>query len=323
MPDLLTITLNPALDLSSAVDHVEPGPKLRLDAPVAEPGGGGINVARAARALGGAPRALAVLGGATGARIAALLAAEGVDLVQVAIPGETRQTLAVSDRQTGGMYRLQVPGPSWDTARTGALLARIEAEAGAIGPGAGVVLSGSQPPGLGADFPQALVRRLSGARDPGARVVIDTSGEALHQLLHAPDTGARPWVLRMDQAESEGLAGHPLADVAASLALARRMVADGVAGCVVLARGADGSVLATADLSLHCRPPEVPVVSRIGAGDSFTAAFALALARGQGWPEALVLGTAAAAAAVMTPGSQLCRADDVALLAPRCVLTPA
>lgn len=318
MPDLLTITLNPALDLSSAVDRVVPGPKLRLDQPVAEPGGGGINVARAARALGGAPRALAVLGGLAGARIAALLAGEGVDLAQVAIPGETRQNLAVTDRLTGEMYRLQVPGPLWDPARTDALLARIEAETRAIGPGAVLVLSGSQPPGLAADFPQALVRRLA-----GARVLIDTSGEALHHLLRAPAPGAAPWVLRMDQVESEGLAGHPLPDVAASLALARRMVADGVAGCVVLARGAEGSVLATGELALHCRPPQVPVVSKIGAGDSFTAAFALALARGQEWPEALVQGTAAAAAAVMTPGSQLCRADDVARLAPHCVLTPA
>lgn len=318
MSDLLTITLNPALDLSSAVDRVVPGPKLRLDAPRAEPGGGGINVARAVAILGGAPRAIAALGGVAGAQVAALLQDSGVSLARLDIPGETRQSLAVTDRSDGAQYRLQFPGPVWAPAMEAAMADLIVAEAAAIGPGAVTVLSGSQPPGMAPDFPQRLIRRLG----PGARVIVDTSGPAMDRLVAAPEPGAAPRVLRMDQAEAEGQAGHPLPDRAASLAFARGLVARGVADCVIVALGAEGSVLATADGAWHARPPHVEVASKVGAGDSFTGAFALALARGQGWDTALRAGTAAAAAAVMTPGTELCRAADADAIERRCTLTP-
>lgn len=319
MTEILTVTLNPALDVSAAVDRVIPGPKLRLDAPVSEPGGGGINVARAAAKLGGRPHALAALGGATGQRLAALMAGSGVDLIAFDLPGETRENLAVTDRSTGEQYRLQRPGPDWTPALEQEIAARIVAEAEAIGAGTIVVLSGSQPPGMAATFPQALMQRLGSA----GRLIVDTSGPALDCLVRAPRRDARPLVLRMDQEESEGIAGHPLPDTKASLDFAAGLVARGVAACVVVARGAEGSVLATANLRLHARPPLVEVASKIGAGDSFTAAFALALAEGQDWQAALLRGTAAAAAAVMTPGTELCRAEDAAILLPRCTLDTA
>ena len=316
MTHLLTVTLNPALDASGTVDHVIPGPKLRMTETRYEPGGGGLNVARAAAKLGGEPRALAALGGMAGARIAELLTGSGVALRAVEVAGETRQNLAVSDLQTGEQFRFQMPGPDWTEAMEDTMLAVIAQEAALIGPGAVVVLSGSQPPGMRDSFAQALARQL-GAQ---ARLIIDTSGPALQRLARAPESDAIPAVLRMDQAESEGIAGHALPDVTASLDFAAALVAAGVAGCVVVARGAEGSVLAAPGTRLHCQPPVVPVVSKIGAGDSFAAGFGLALARGEDWAMALRAGTAAAAAAVMTPGTELCRAEDAAALAPRCTL---
>jgi len=313
MPDLLTLTLNPALDLSTAAERVVAGPKLRLDAPVEEPGGGGVNVARAVLALGGRPRALVALGGRTGERLAQMLRDAGLDLAVFAVPGETRQNLAVTDRSDGRQYRLQMPGPRWDAGLVEGFVQAVVTQAIGV-----VVLSGSLPPGVSADFAQRLAARLAGR----SRLVVDTSGEALHQLVRAPQAGAQPLVLRMDQAESEDLAGHPLPDIAASLHFAQGLLAQGVAECIVLARGAEGSVLVADGLALHCRPPQVPVVSKIGAGDSFTGAFALALAHDQGWEAALRKGTAAAAAAVMTPGSALCRAEDCAALEPMCRMTP-
>ncbi|MCB1390069.1 MAG: 1-phosphofructokinase family hexose kinase, partial [Rhodobacteraceae bacterium] len=287
-----------------------------------EPGGGGINVARAAAKLGGHPRAIAALGGMTGAQVAALLDGTGVSLARFKVVGETRQNLAVTDRGTSGQYRLQMPGPIWTPAMESAMAETVEAEAMAIGPGTVVVLSGSQPPGMDDGFPQTLARRLG----PRARLIVDTSGPALERLVRTPDADARPLVLRMDQQESEGLAGHPLDDLRASADFAQSLVARGVADCVVVARGAEGSVLATRALRLHARPPVVPVASKIGAGDSFAAAFALSLAAtapgAEDWGAALTAGTAAAAAAVMTPGSELCRAEDAAAIAPRCTLSP-
>ena len=85
MSDILTITLNPALDMSSAVAAVVPGDKLRCDAPVFDPGGGGINVARAVRLLGGSARAFVAVGGYRGEQLCDLLRVEGVPLVAFAV----------------------------------------------------------------------------------------------------------------------------------------------------------------------------------------------------------------------------------------------
>jgi 6-phosphofructokinase 2 len=313
MTDILTITLNPSLDLSAETGAVIAGPKLRLSEPVAEPGGGGINAARAAAALGGQARAVAALGGLTGGRIQQLLDRTGVILSVFSLPGETRQSLSVTDQSSGEQYRFVMPGPLWTAAQVVELLARLADDVRRMGAGAVVVLSGSQPPGIRASFPTDLVRGL-----PGARVIVDTSGAALDLLVRQPEAGATPHVLRMDHVESESLAGQPLRGVADSLDFAQDLVVRGVAEVVILARGAEGSVLATRDLRLHCAPPRVAVQSKIGAGDSFTGVFALALAQGQGLPEALRRGTAAAAAAVMTPGSELCRGEDALRLVAAC-----
>lgn len=320
-PDpVVTITLNPALDLSAQVARVEAGPKLRTGPVTAEPGGGGINVARVVAALGGRAVALACLGGATGARLAGLLqGVPGLTLRALPGAGETRESLSVTEAATGRQFRFVLPGPDFDPTAAPALVAAIAA---ATSPGAVVVLSGSQPPGLPDDLPQRLARALP----QGARLIVDTSGPALDRLLAAPDPAAAPAVLRLDEAEAAARAGAPLPDAPAARAFAAELVARGVAGAVVVARGAEGSVLVVqgsgSGQAWSCTPPPMTVVSKVGAGDSFVAAFALARARGQDWPAALALGTAAAAAAVTTPGTELCRAADVARLAPLCRPVP-
>jgi 6-phosphofructokinase 2 len=312
---VVTVTLNPALDLSAMVPRVLPGPKLRTGPVLAEAGGGGINVARAVAALGGQALALACLGGATGDRLAGLLdGVPGLTLTPLPAPGETRESLSVTEGETGAQFRFVLPGPVFDPGAAGDMVARIVA---AVPPGAVVVLSGSQPPGLPDDLPQRLARALP--RD--ARLIVDTSGPALARLVAAPDPRAAPAILRMDAAEAEGLAARPLPRAQDSADLAGAWVSRGVAGCVILARGAEGSVMVDVSRAVLCAPPVVRVVSAVGAGDSFVAGLALALVQGQGMAEALTLGTAAAAAAVTTPGTELCRAQDVARLAPLCRLT--
>ena len=313
-PQILTVTLNPALDLSARCDRVAPGPKLRLEGLVAEPGGGGVNVSRAIRALGGESCALVAWGGATGAQHRALLESAGVKVIALDQPGDTRQSLTVTDAQ-GQQFRFVLPGPDWTADTESRAIDAITEAAAEAPPAAPVVLSGSQPPGVGADFPH----RLAAALGPG-RLMVDTSGAALTRLVTTPNPEAMPMVLRMDQAESETLAGGALADTEASLQMAADMVARGVAQVVVLARGAEGSILAARDMRLDCRPPPVEVRSKVGAGDSFTAGFALELARSGDLARALRHGTAAAAAAVMTDGSQLCTGEATAGILPRCSL---
>lgn len=304
---ILTLTLNPALDLAAEAPQVVPGPKLRCSAPLVEPGGGGVNVSRAIAELGGSSRAVLALGGPTGQELAALLSAQGIDLVQLVAPGPTRQSLSITD-QNGEQYRFVLPGPVWTAQAQAEILGQID---DMLMPGTHLVLSGSQPPGMTPDF-AVQIARLCATR--GAVSLVDTSGVPLETLARQGCAD----VLRMDHAESEILAGRALTSRADSLGFARDLVKRGAAHMVVMARGAEGNVLVTAQTALSCRPPDVPVRSKVGAGDSFTGAFVLALARAMSPAEALRQGTAAAAAAVMTEGSALCRAADVARLAAFC-----
>ncbi|WP_095588314.1 1-phosphofructokinase family hexose kinase [Actibacterium ureilyticum] len=314
MTDILTITLNPAVDLATTAPAVTAGPKLRCGPVRTDPGGGGINVSRAIAQLGGQSRALVAIGGTTGKKLRQLLAAEGIAVLPFRTTGETRQSLAVTDDSTGEQYRFVLPGPVWDDERVTAVLATISA---AVPDHGLVVLSGSLPPGVGADFPHALCATLA---ERHAQVIADTSGAALHQLANA--TGTPPFVLRMDQAEAEELATRPLPERSDSAGFAAELVARGAAQVVIIARGADGSVLATADQRLHVTAADVPVRSKVGAGDSFVGGFAMALSRGRDLATALQYGAAAASAAVMTDATQLCRRSDFDTLLPQTVLSP-
>ena len=308
MAQVLTLTLNPALDVATGVVLVVSGEKLRCTDPQYDAGGGGINVSRAVQALGGQSCALVALGGATGQRLAALLRASSVPFIALKSPGETRQSMTVTETSTGQQYRFLLPGPVWQEADQAQVLAslRAHAEQGGI-----AVISGSQPPGVPRDFAARLAACL-----PDMRLVLDTSGSALAQAVTYPI--ARLNEQRMDSDEAQSLHGTPLSTPEQTADFAQSLVRRGVAECVIVARGAEGNVLALASLRLFARPPVVQVVSAVGAGDSFVAGLVLAMARGEGWEAALLQATAAAAAAVMTPATDLCRAPDVAALLPLC-----
>lgn len=305
---ILTLTLNPALDMATEVPEFIPGQKLRCSEPLLDPGGGGLNVSRAIRALGGDSLALVALGGLTGDRLAGLIRAEGVTFLSILGPGETRQSLTVTETATGRQYRFMLPGPRWTETERARVFTLLRATAR---PGGLSVISGSQPPGVPPDFPAQLAASM-----PDSRPVLDTSGAALSEAVTHPIPGLE--VLRMDGEEGEALAGRALASRADTAAFAQSLVYRGVARTVVIARGADGNVLADANRRFFAPAPKVTVRSTVGAGDSFVAAFVLALARGEGAEAALALGSAAAGAAVMTDATHLCRREDVERLLPEC-----
>ncbi|NKX46215.1 1-phosphofructokinase family hexose kinase [Roseicyclus persicicus] len=306
---ILTVTLNPAIDLETVTEAVRPGEKLRCAEPSRDPGGGGINVARAIHQLGGAATALVAAGGVPGAELAAMLDALEVPVGRLPAPGVVRHNLAVRDLATGQQFRFILPGPSWAPADVEAMAAALRA---AVAPGDWVVLSGSLPPGMAPDALCDLARALAGQ---GARVVADTSGEGLTALAEGRAGLA---ALRMNREEAEALAGHPLPGPADSAAFAAGLVARGAAGVVIVARGAEGSVLAAAEGCWTAPVADVPVVSRTGAGDSFVAAAVMALARGATLPEVLQDGCAAASAAVTTPATALCDRATMDRLRPQC-----
>jgi 6-phosphofructokinase 2 len=279
---------------------------------VLDPGGGGLNVSRAIRALGGDSLALVALGGLTGDRLAGLIRAEGVTFLALLGPGETRQSLTVTEAATGRQFRFMMPGPTWGAAERARVFTLLAATAR---PGGLSVISGSQPPGVPADFPAQLAASM-----PESRVVLDTSGPALAQAVADPIPGLE--VLRMDGAEAEGLAGRPLPGLTDTADFARSLVARGVARRIIVARGAEGNLAASDAGCLFAPAPRVKVRSTVGAGDSFVAAYVLALARGQDDGQALAMGSAAAGAAVMTDATGLCRAEDVMRLLPECAARP-
>jgi 6-phosphofructokinase 2 len=314
VPEILTITLNPAVDVAASVAEVVPDRKLYTSEPRVDPGGGGVNVARTIHKLGGEATALVAVGGVMGSRLIDLLHAEGVTTLPVPVSGETRQSFAVTSESTGAQYRFSLPGETLVKADAERLLTAIKKAAPVDGY---IVLSGGVAPGLGDDFPQQIQTAIAPHTE---RLVVDTSKSPLTRILSRPT--APVYLLRVDQAEAAQAAQHAMDAIADSMTFASQLVARGVARMVVAGRGAEGSVLVTQDARYLCRSVEVPVRSKIGAGDAFVGAMTLALARGETPEQALRWGVAAASATVGTDATQLCDRATTEELFKGCVVTP-
>jgi 6-phosphofructokinase 2 len=287
---IVTLTLNPAVDLASSAEAVIPIHKIRTTDEHIDPGGGGINVARVIHALGGETLALVLGGGATGRLIEDLLRDAGVPTVILPMAGRTRVSLTVYDQRAGQEYRFVPEGPvvtqgEWHSVRE--MLDRTE--------GGWLVASGSLPRGLPADA-YAQVTRIAIRR--GMRVVLDTSGEPLRAALHSGLTLIKP-SLR----ELEHLVGKSLPDAASQAEEAMKLVRDGAAQMVVVTLGANGALLATPDGVTRMPALAGPVRSAVGAGDAFLASMVMALSRGLAPKTALAWGIAAGAAAVEGVGT--------------------
>ena len=308
---IVTLTLNPALDVSTAVPRVEPAHKLRCDPPRFDPGGGGINVARVVRRLGGSALAVYPEGGSTGQRLSYLLGAEGTPTRATRIVGETRESFTVMDQATAAEYRFVLPGPRLSAAELDACL---DTTIGATSPSGLVVVSGSLPPGAGPDCLADLAGR---ARIAGLRLVVDTSGPPLAAALEAGVYLAKPNLRELSE-----LTGSPLPDTAARVRACRDLIARGGTSAIALSLGAEGALLVTADAAWSSPGLPVEPVSSVGAGDSFLGGFLLALGGGLGLVEGFRRAMAAGTAALLSPGTELCRPADVVRLLDQVSVTP-
>ena len=313
MTKILTITLAPSIDLATSIDRVIAGAKLRCPPPRMDPGGGGVNVARAIKQLGGSSEALVVVGGATGNQLIDLLNTESIETIPVQVAQHTRQSLAVTDSTTSEQYRFSLLAEPLGADDSVQILNSITE---ATSDGALVVLSGSVAPGLDVEFPQQIQAAIA---DRTNRLIVDTSGLPLAHLIANPTQPLH--LLRVDQKEAADAAGVPLDTVQSSVEFAAGLVDRGVAEIVVTGRGADGSILVTKDMHLFCHAPKVAVRSKIGAGDAFVGAMALSMSRNEPLERTLQWGVAAASATVMTEGTALCRLEDVERLLPACTIT--
>ncbi|WP_217923466.1 1-phosphofructokinase family hexose kinase [Miltoncostaea oceani] len=297
--DIVTLTLNPALDATTDVPELVAGPKLRCGAVRREAGGGGVNVARAVTGLGG--RALAVLaaGGSTGAEIERCLVDEGVPRRVIPIAGTSRENVAVHERASGGLYRLVMPGP----ALTAAEWRRCIDVAADAAEGDLLVASGSLPPGVPADAYARLARTVASR---GVRLLLDTAGPGLRGGL-----GAGVHLIKPNARELDELAGRALDD-AGREEFAASIVRGGGADVVIVTLGADGALVVDGGGPTRIHPPPVAHPdSAVGAGDNFMAGLVLALAAARDTAGACAVGVAAAAAALLTPGTAPCRRADL------------
>jgi 6-phosphofructokinase 2 len=299
MKTIVTMTLNPAIDKSSSVAHVTAERKLYCKPPRFEPGGGGVNVSRAIKKLGGESMLLYPAGGLTGERLQGLLDEEGLNHRPFPIEGLIRESLVVMEESTGRQYRFGMPGPEFQEQEWEQFLTALSA----MDPAPDyLVASGSLPPGVPADFYARVARA---GKKKGAKTIIDASGEALEEALKEG-----VYLIKPNVREFRELVGEDIKEESQIKAAAQKMVKSGRCEVLVISLGAAGALMVSEEISEHILPPTVPIVSKVGAGDSMVAGIVLSLARGKPLRESVLFGAAAGTSAVMTPGTELCRRED-------------
>jgi 1-phosphofructokinase family hexose kinase len=301
--NVVTLTLNPAIDQSVAVPGFTAGSVNRVLWEQSDPGGKGVNVASFLADLGhaasGTVTVTGLLGRDNAGEFEQLFKSKGIADEFVRIPGKTRVNVKIIDATTQALTDLNFPG----CAAAETELIKLERRIDNLLPEHDwFVLSGSTPAGVADDYYARLIQRLNAA---GKRVLLDSSGEPLRQGITAT-----PWAIKPNIAELEELVGTPLPDMAAVIAAARGLLARGL-GCVVVSMGGDGALFVTADECLHAQPPAITVKSTVGAGDAMVAGFIAGQLRGLSLADSARLATASALGALTQLGPRLPAAETI------------
>ena len=299
MPTVATLAMNPSIDVGLEVERVVPTDKLRCSAEQYDPGGGGVNVARVFDRLGGNALCYYLSGGVTGPTLESLLDRSGFAHQPIPIEGNTRICVNVAEGATDKDFRFVPAGPVVSESEWRRCLEVLE-NAGAEY----VIASGSLPRGVPADF-YARVTEI--ARRQGARMVLDSSGDALREGVAAGGFH----LIKPSLAEFAQLLGSEPGGIEETGAAAMELIEQGKAEMIAVTMGEDGALLASAEGPRHLPAIRVDARSSAGAGDSFVAAMVRALSLGWEPIEAFRYGMAAGSAAVLTPGTDMCRLEDV------------
>lgn len=298
-PQIVTLTMNPALDITTSAPQVRPTHKIRCTNARYDPGGGGINVARTAHVLGGSVCAVFPVGGPTGDLVTELIGRTDIPFRRIAIAEPTRESFTVDDDSSGQQYRFVMPGPCLTPAEQAKCLDELRYAARTA---QFVVASGSLPPGVPVDFYQRVADLCA---DLGARLILDTSGSALHHVRSGV------FLLKCSARELQERVGRDLLDDADQLDAARELIAAGIARVVVVSLGSKGALLVTATVGQRFSALPVDVVSGVGAGDAMVAAIGVGLTRGWSLSRSVQFGIATGAAMLLTVGTAMCSRTDV------------
>lgn len=309
MTEIVTLTINPALDVSTSVKKLLPFTKMRCAPAHRDPGGGGINVARVLKRLGIEATAIYPAGGANGRLLGTLMEREGVRSVRIPAANETREDLTVFDEATRQQYRLVFPGAPLNDIEWKECLAsitRIEP------PPLFVIASGSLPAGVPDDF----YGRVAQASKAHSKVIVDTSGPFLKPALEAG-----VYLIKPNLREFQELAGIASSDEAALVEAGRRLLDRYPIEVIALSMGQDGAILVARGIALRANGLPIEPISVSGAGDSFLGAMVWSLVNGNNLEVALRYGVAGGSAALLNPGTELCRPEDIHRLAAEVIIT--
>jgi len=299
MATIITITFNPAIDKSTTVPQLIAEKKLHCTYPVYEPGGGGINVARAIKRLGGNATAIYLEGGYSGKIFTELLRKEKIDIIPIRTIGVTRENLVVKEVSTNKQFRFGMPGDNVsEKAWKNCIKALSEIDDVNY-----IVVSGSLPTGVPEDI---FVNIASVARSKNARLIVDTSGIALN---HAVEAGT--YLIKPNLKELALLVGKDSLTIEEVEKASKEIINKHQCEIVITSLGAKGAMLTTKENSIRIIPPKMNIQSTVGAGDSMLAGIVLSLSNNKSVIEAAQYGVACGTAATMNQGTELCHFDDV------------
>jgi 6-phosphofructokinase 2 len=302
---IATVTLNPSLDKTVTVEELVVDEANRWTSLRRDPGGKGINVSRVIHELGGETIAYGFIGGFDGEALKHLLRQQGVPFDLTPIKGEIRSNFIITDLKTRRQTRIDAPGPNISRDELRKLIdkiTRIKTKPDFL------VLAGSVPPGVPADIYRQLIEK---AKESGIKTVLDSDNKWLKEGIKA-----KPNVIKPNVHEAEELLEVQLRDEVAIIEAVKALVSKGIE-VATISRGKDGLIIATKEKVLKVTSPQVEVRSTVGAGDSAIAGLVLKLSQGYEIEEASQWAAAAGTAATLTPGTELCRREDVERLFPQ------
>jgi 6-phosphofructokinase 2 len=301
---IYTLTLNPALDRTLWVAKIRSDDSNRIEREEKYAGGKGIDVSKVLTHLGIKNKALGFVGGFAGEELEGLLVNQGISCDFISISGETRTDIIVYDMSTKSQTEFNAQGPTIQSFELMKIIHKIEKLERADF----IVISGSLPPGV---HPEIYRRIIEISRAKGAKVFLDTDGEALKVGIQG-----LPDVIKPNIHELSRLVGEDLKEMNEITSAARNVLAQGV-DTVLVSLGAQGMLLVSHKEQYHAVPPRVEVINTVGAGDSAVAGFVYGMIKGKDLRDSLIFAVAAGTATTLRPGTALCEEEDFLKLVPQ------
>jgi 6-phosphofructokinase 2 len=295
--DIVTLTVNPALDKSTHFKGLVAEQKIRCSEPRFDAGGGGINVSKAISRLGGKSLAVFTSGGPLGKMLEELVTKETIEFKAIPIQTWTRESFVAVDENTNSQYRFGFSGGEITADEEKAILETLSNSKSKF-----LVASGSLNEGLSSDFYQKVAEI---AKATNSKLIVDTSGEALKKVL---ETGA--YLIKPNVGELAKLIGVERLELEEVNEAAKKIIAKGGAEIVVVSLGPQGAVLVTKDEYEYVPAPNVAKKSTVGAGDSMVGGMVWALSQNKNLKEVIRWGVACGSAATMNEGTQLFKFED-------------